>query len=193
MVKEPDGSAHINFPPELGGGEDLVGFGAAVACAWEFGDFDTHAQLITWANTRYQPTAKESKFYYQFGLDEPWPRGWPNDWLLMTVAGGQGSWYRLYNEPNLKKFHQPTVSGIDYPTVSVAQAYYDESLRALMLALLPGDEKKTGGKTTFKVTNLEGKERKVLQDSAPFKEWKAIGEGEIEVTTTVDRHTFVIR
>ncbi len=40
---------------------------------------------------------------------------------------------------------------------------------------------------------LEGKERKVLQDGAPFKEWKAIGEGEIEVTTTVDRHTFVIR
>ncbi len=62
MVKEPDGSAHINFPPELGGGEDLVGFGAAVACAWEFGDFDTHAQLITWANTRYQPTAKEGEF-----------------------------------------------------------------------------------------------------------------------------------
>ncbi|MBA2591943.1 MAG: hypothetical protein H0U97_06635 [Gammaproteobacteria bacterium] len=72
----------------------------------------------------------------------------------MTVAGGPGSWYRLYNEPNLKKFHQPTVSGIDYPTVGVGQAYYDESLGALMVALLPGDEKKTGGKTTFKVTNL---------------------------------------
>jgi|GEM_PF-2505549 len=61
-----------------------------------------------------------------------------------------------------------------------------------MVALLPGDDKKAGGKTTFKVTNLEGKERKVLQDGASFKEWKATGEGEIEVTTTVDRHTFVI-
>ena len=189
----PDGSAHINFPPELGGGEDLVGFGAAAACAWEFGDLDTHAQLMTWANAHYQPTTKDGEFYYQFGIDEPWPRGWPNDWLLMSIAGGQGSWYRLYNEPNLRKFHQPTVSGIDYPTVSVGQAYYDESLGALMVALLPGDDKKTGGKTTFKVTNLEGMERKVLQNDAPFKEWKATGEGEIEVTTTVDRHTFVIR
>jgi len=52
-----------------------------------------------------------------------------------------------------------------------------------MVALLPGDDKKAGGKTTFKVTNLEGKERKVLQDGASFKEWKATGEGEIEVTT----------
>ncbi|MGH8610686.1 MAG: hypothetical protein ACREYF_01215, partial [Gammaproteobacteria bacterium] len=78
-------------------------------------------------------------------------------------------------------------------TVSVGQAYYDESLGALMVALLPGDDKKTGGKTTFKVTNLEGMERKVLQDGAPFKEWKATGEGEIGVTTTIDRHTFVIR
>jgi hypothetical protein len=61
MIKEPDGSAHINFPPELGGGEDLVGFGAAAACAWEFGDSDTHAQLMTWANKHYQPTAKEGE------------------------------------------------------------------------------------------------------------------------------------
>jgi hypothetical protein len=193
MVKEPDGSAHINFPAELGSGEDLVGFGAAAACAWEFGDLDTHAQLMTWANNRYQPTAKDGEFYYQFGLDEPWPRGWPNDWLLMSVAGGQGSWYRLYNEPNLKKFHQPTLHGVDYPTVSVAQACYDEGLAALMVAISPGEDTKVGSNTTFKVTNLPGAERKVLQDGAPFGGWKAIGDGEIEVTTTVDRHTFVIR
>jgi hypothetical protein len=111
----------------------------------------------------------------------------------MCVAGGQGSWSRLYNEPNLKKFHQPTVCAVDYPTVSVGQAYYDEGLGALMLAILPGDDKKAGSKTTFKVTNLTGTERKVSQDGAPFAEWKALGDGEIEVTTTVDRHAFMIR
>jgi hypothetical protein len=123
---------------------------------------------------------------YQFGLDEPWPRGWPNDWLLMSVVGGPGSWYRLYNEPNLKKFHQPTVHGVDYPTVDVGQAYYDEGLGALMVAIFPGN-------TTFKVTNLTGTERKVSQDGVPFGGLKAVGDGEIEVTTTVDRHAFVIR
>ena len=193
MRTEPDGSAHVNFPPELGGGEDLVGFGAAAACAWEFGDFDTHAQLMNWANAHYQPIRKDGEFYYQFGLDEAWPRGWPNDWLLMCVAGGQGSWHRLYNEPNLKKFHQPTVFGVDYPTVSVGQAFYDEGLGALMLAIFPGDDKKVGSNTTFKVTNLTGTERKVSQDGVPFGGWKAHGDGAIEVTTTVDRHAFVIR
>jgi hypothetical protein len=110
-----------------------------------------------------------------------------------NVAGGQGSWYRLYNEPNLKKFHQPTLHSVDYPAVSLGQAYYDEGLGALMLAISPGDDKKAGGNTTFKVTNLAGTERKVLQDVAPFGGWKAIGDGEIEVTTTFDRHNFVIR
>ncbi len=114
----------------------------------ERSDFDTHAQLMNWANARYQPTTKDGEFYYQFGLDEAWPRGWPNDWLLMCVAGGQGSWHRLYNEPNLKKFHQPTVSAVDYPTVSVGQAFYDEGLGALMVAIFPGDAKKVGSNTS---------------------------------------------
>jgi hypothetical protein len=62
-----------------------------------------------------------------------------------------------------------------------------------MIAISPGDAKKVGGNTTFKVTNLAGTERKLLQDGAPFGGWKAIGYGEIEVTTTLERHTFVIR
>ena len=81
----------------------------------------------------------------------------------MSVAGGPGSWSRLYNEPNLKKFHQPTVHGVDYPTVDVGQAYYDDGLGALMVAIFPGDDKKVGSNTTFKTTNLAGTERKVLR------------------------------
>ena len=46
---------------------------------------------------------------------------------------------------------------------------------------------KVGANTIFKVTNLTGAERKVLQDGVPFGGWKALGDGEIEVTTTVDR------
>jgi len=63
----------------------------------------------------------------------------------------------------------------------------------LMVAIFPEDDKKVGSNTTFKVTNLTGTERKVSQDGVPFGGWKAIGDGEIEVTTTVDRHAFVIR
>jgi hypothetical protein len=37
-----------------------------------------------------------------------------------------------------------------------------------MVAISPGDDKKVGGNTTFKVTNLPGAERKVLQDGVPF-------------------------
>jgi hypothetical protein len=62
-----------------------------------------------------------------------------------------------------------------------------------MLAIFPGDDKKVGSNTTFKVTNLNGTERKVLQDGVPFGGWKPLGDGEIQVTTTVDRHAFVIQ
>lgn len=192
MHVEPDGTAHINLPPELGGGEDIVGFGAAIAFAHEIGDNETLALLVNYANTRYQPTRDNGEYYYQFGLDEQWPRGWPNDWLWMSLAGEPGSWRKLYNNPNVSKFHQPTVSGVDYPTVNVRQAFYCDNVGALVFAIAPSTEEKVGKATTFRVTNLTGENRKILADGEPSDNWKVVGDGEIEVKTTIDQHSFVI-
>jgi hypothetical protein len=195
MITEPDGSAHINLPPELGGGEDLVGFGAAVSCAWEFGDYDTHARLQRWANDHYQPTRKDGEFYYKFGIDEQWPRGWPNDWMLMSVAGGPGSWQKMHNDPDIKKFHQPTLVGVNYPDVAVRQAKYDESIGALVLSITAGsDGKLAGEKTTFRIENLNpSKDHHVLMDGSPYNGWKAVTDTEISIDTTIAEHSFVIR
>ena len=62
-----------------------------------------------------------------------------------------------------------------------------------MLAISPGDAQKAGGETTFKVNNLGGQDRKILQDGADTAKWESVGDGEILVTTTVGHHTFVIR
>jgi hypothetical protein len=62
-----------------------------------------------------------------------------------------------------------------------------------MLAILPGDTHKVESETSFKVKNLDSKEPKVMQDGVPSGKWKPLGDGEIQITTTVDHHTFVIR
>lgn len=192
MHIEPDDTAHINLPPELGGGEDLVGFGAAIAFAHEIGDTERLALLLNYANSRYQPTKREGEFYYQFGLDEEWPRGWPNDWLWMSLAGESGSWRKLYKSPDVSKFHQPTVTNVDYPAVNVRQAVYCSDVGALMFAIAPSTEQDIGKETTFRVTNLKGDKRKILADGEFSENWEAVGDSAIEVKTTIDQHSFVI-
>jgi len=209
IVREADGSAHVNMPPELGGGEDLVGFGAAAACAWEFGDPDTHAELMKWADAHYEPTRQDGEFYYQFGLNEPWPRGWPNDWLLLPFAGSPGAWTNMYCSPNLKKFHQPTLTDVDYPSIEVRQAVYSEDIDALIVALGPAERGNrptpvSGGSdgpaakgttTAFRVTNLAaGRQRSVIADGVPSEAFEVVSETEIVVTTAATQsHTFRIR
>lgn len=196
VVKDGDRAAHVDFPPELGGAEDLVGFGAAAACAWEFGDFDTHAELMRWADTHYEPTWRDGEFYYQFGLGEPWPRGWPNDWLLLTFAGTPGRWREMYNSPNLKKFLHPTLCEVDFPTIEVRQAAYAEDIDALIVALGPSDKTRAnGGQTTFKVRNLPAAQpRQVVEDDTVSDRFEVTSDTEIVVTTTADRdHVFTIR
>ena len=52
-----------------------------------------------------------------------------NATLMVGEAGGDGAWWRLFNEPNLRKFEQPTVVGVDYPKVGISEAAYDEGAR----------------------------------------------------------------
>jgi hypothetical protein len=197
MIREPDGSAHINFPAELAGGaEDLVGFGAAVAFAAEFGDNDALSQLLRYAQDHYEPTRcpKEREFYYQFGLGEPWPRGWPNDWLLMSIAGGVGSWRKIFNEPNIKKFYQPTVVGVPYPALSVRQAFYDEAIGRLIVSTAPsGGEGVVADKATFHVKNLTPGSREVVIDGGVSTDYVEVSPTEIAIDVPGASHTFVIR
>jgi Linalool dehydratase/isomerase len=193
---EPDGGLHIILGKEIVGDailDDTWGQVAAIACAHEFGDTERLEQFRTYFANRYEPTYHDGEFYYQFGIREPWPRGIPNHWVQLTFMGEAGSFRRMYVEPNLSKFDQPTVCGIDYPNLTVRQAYYDEAKGALAIAITPGhDAAPTGSTTSFRVRNLRGDTPTVQQDGDESTAWRLVGPGEIEIRTTVGGHTFLI-
>ena len=62
-----------------------------------------------------------------------------NATIMVGESGGESAWWRIFNEPNLKKFDQPTVVGVDFPTVGISEAAYDESTRTLRVTTDVGD------------------------------------------------------
>jgi hypothetical protein len=63
-----------------------------------------------------------------------------------------GAWSAIFNEPNLDKFDEPTVSGVDFPRVALSEARWDGT--ALHLAAHPQNDAMRGTTTEVTVTGL---------------------------------------
>jgi hypothetical protein len=98
---------------------------------------------------------------------------------------------RISEAPNLRKFLEPTVYGVDFPTVCLSQAYYDVDRRCLVISMDPGLPAAVGRPTSFRVSNVEAQRCRIRADGQPFEDWRIVGD-EIEITTNVAEHTFVI-
>ncbi len=165
-----------------------------MAFAREFGDDAVYAKLKACAEVHHEPTLdpNTAEFTWGFGLDEPHPRGQFNASAAMAETISEGAWWRLFNEPNLRKFVDPTVHGVDFPTVCLSQATYDAERRLLVVATDAGVPDARGKPTTFRVTNVNPDRCSVIIDGATSDAWRAV-DGDIEIETTVGEHTFLIR
>src|SRR4029453_17344151 len=175
LVRQEDGSAFMSGLPGTGV-QDIGATCKAIACAREIGDEETYAALRKWADTHYQPIydPNRGEFYFMFGLAEPYPRGQHNDWIMPGyVSNTPRAWHRLFNQPNLKKFQEPTLTDVEFPLVRVRQAYYDPALRTLNIALSTVDATALGRETPFRVTNLApGARYRVLMDGQEYQDWQ---------------------
>jgi hypothetical protein len=190
-----DGALQLCIGPEFVGPlvlSDLWAECAALACAHEFGDTERHEALKLHMDKNYAMTRQDGESFYTFGLDEPWPRGIPNHIVSWTWAGGPGSLKRLYTEPNLDKFLQPTVEGVDYPTLTLQQAHVDSG-GVLHIATAAGSPAAEGQATRFRVTQLVDRERSVTCNGAPCGDWTTISPTEIEIATTASSAYFTVR
>ncbi len=160
----------------------------------EFGDEAIFAKLKPVAEAQHEPTLDPDtmEFTWGFGLNEAHPRGQFNASAAMVEAISEGAWWRLFNEPNLRKFIDPTVHAVDFPTVCLSQAIYDEVRRTLIVATDAGVPSARGKPTTFRVTNIEPKACTVIVDGQKSDDWREV-DGDIEIATTVGEHTFLIR
>ncbi len=164
-----------------------------LALAREYGNDAVYAKLKAHAEAHYEPTwnRETGEFTWGFGLNEPHPRGQLNALMMTSEAGSDGAMWRLFNQPNLRKFTDPTVYGIDFPTVCLSQAWYDVERRRLVVSTDSGIPNAAGQPTSFRVSNVDSQRCRVIADGEPYESWRVV-DGALEIDTTVGEHTFII-
>ncbi len=174
--------------------DDPRPIGRALFLAREFGDEVTEQRLREVVEQEFEPRTfgeEHDRFGYWFGLDGPWPRGQLTGVLMMSRVGEPGAWWRIFNEPNLAKHDEPTVEGVDYPDVGVAQAYNDADAGVLWVRTYAGAPSRRGAPTTWRVTNLPDPAAvSVTCDGEEFAAVRVIGEDAIEIASDIDDHLF---
>jgi hypothetical protein len=174
---------------------DPVTTALGLVMATELGARGVLDRLRPWVEQHCEPTwgPEAGEFTWGFGLGEPIPRGQPNAMIMVGEVGAEGSWWRLFNEPNVTKFDQPTVCGVDYPTLGIRQAWVDRARRQLVVATYAADPRRRGAPTEVRVTNLPDLDSvRVVRDGAPYLALRASGAGEITIATDIDDHAFLI-
>ena len=151
-----------------------------------------YAKLKAHAEAHYEPTwnRETGEFTWGFGLNEPPPgsaqRG--DDGLRSRQ---RGSLVEVYNQPNLRKFNDPTVHSVDFPTICLSQAWYDVERRRLVVSTDSGIPGAVGQPTSFRVSNVDVHRCQVIADGQLSRDWRVVGD-ELEINTTVGEHTFLI-
>jgi hypothetical protein len=184
---QPDGSAHL--AAQGGTDADLsIATGMGAALAREMGDDDKADAMGRWIEAKYQPLrdAERGEFAYGFDFNEEWPRGQYNAWVMPArLVTHAGQWRGIFQRPNLAKFTEPTVEGIDFPRVRVRVARYLASRRTLDVELAAGTAAEVGQPTTFTVTKLvRGARYAVVINGSPGIEQQSV-DGTLSIRTTV--------
>jgi hypothetical protein len=185
-----DGSNPVVATPD----PRLIVLGLAVAK--EYGDYATYAKLRSFVENNFEPRYfgdDGGEFGFYFGFGEDYPRGQLSALALCAEVGDEGSWRKLFCAPNTAKFTAPTVEGIDYPALGVAQAYNDRASGCLHLSLFAGSASRKGEESKFRVCSIaDSGDIKVFCDSAEWSKWHALDDGTIEIETTIESHQFQI-
>ena len=125
-----------------------------VQLAGEFADDATRQRIWRAADEHFQPTwdLDAGELTFGFGLDEEHPRG---QWNARVMAGwacrGPGAWSDVFNRPNLAKFGEPTITGVDFPRVALRRADWDADTETLHVAAHPQNASVRDRRTAIKV------------------------------------------
>ncbi len=120
----------------------------------EFADATTKQRIWEAVEDLIEPNwdREAGEFTLGLGLDEEHPRGQLNARIMAGWVCSEGAWARIFNEPNLAKFDQPSVVGVDFPRVALSEARWDGT--ALHLAAHPQNAAMVGRTTRVQVTNV---------------------------------------
>ncbi|MFP6814307.1 MAG: hypothetical protein VB949_01380 [Pseudomonadales bacterium] len=122
--------------------------------AGEFADPAVKQRIWDAAQEHIEPTWDRAagEFTLGFGLGEAHPRGQYNARAMAGWVCTKGAWSSIFNTPNLSKFDDPTVEGVDFPRIALSEASWNGT--ALRLAAHPQNAETAGVRTSVRITNL---------------------------------------
>ena len=167
-----------------------------IVCAREVGDHVTENRLRELAEASFEPRffgEDNDRFGWFFGNGELWPRGQLASLMILSELGEPGSWLKVFNEPNLAKFSEPTVSGVDYPALGISQCWNDLDAGVLWVETYCATTSKRGEATAWQISGIpDTAEVRVIADEGEFTGWVATGANSIEIRSDVNTHQFRI-
>lgn len=164
----------------------------ALAMAREVGDNHTEKRLREIVENEYEPRffgEENDRFGYWFGIDEPWPKGTLNAMMMLSDAGAPGAWTRVFTDPLTSVHTEPTVRGVDYPTLGISRARNDMAARVMDISTTAATPSRRGAPTTFTIDRLPNPDAVTMTlDDQEYPRWRVTGPDSIEVDLTVDTH-----
>ena len=161
-----------------------------IVLAREFGLTELADALMAEANERYEPRWDRSRgeFTWTFGLDEEHPRGQPNALMATATAMEPGAWSRLGMTAIDNRVAEPTVLGVDFPTLALSQAEWLRHERRMVLRTEAMNDEVTGTPTCFRIRGLDEPSRFEVTSptGAPCRS-HLLG-GDLLIHTTVGQH-----
>lgn len=140
---------HTGDGPTLAMNERSSGIAWLVARDW--GLDDLAARLQAGCESRYEPGWHGDEFWWELGLDEPYPRGQLNAILAAAEATSTGSWTALATE--YTPYSGPELRGVDLDTIAITQASWTGERLLIGVAAASGDAKSRP--TSFRVRGLD--------------------------------------
>ena len=139
----------------------------------------------------------DGEFGFFSHLGESWPRGQSSALHICSEVMSEGAWSRAFNAPDWQeRFAQPTVEGVDFPTLGVSAARNDLSAGELRVETYAAAPSAAGAPTSFRLTTLEGCDLggsfSATCDGVAFDGFTVHG-AEVTVETTVASHSFVFK
>lgn len=164
--------------------------------ARELGDHSVVTALAAAAERESEPRFfgdGDERFGWFFRFKEAYPRGQLSALMMVGEVGDAGSWSRAFEAPHRDKFEEPTVQGIDFPSLGVYQAWNDAATATLHVGTYAAAADQRSRETRFEVVNLPDAANATIRcDGAPFNRVEVLGRNRIRLTTTIDTHEFQI-
>ena len=180
---------------QIGLADRMLALGLAVSK--EFDDQLTYERLKLFAEKNFEPRffgENNSQFGFWFNLGENWPRGQLSALAMCDEVSDPGGWEKLFNEPNLTKYHSPTIHGIDFPALGVKQAFHDDEQGLLVFQVIDGDKTKSQQKTKISISNIpKPDETEIFCDGKSFNEFSVDASGDIILRTDISAHLFHVK